>query len=231
LRSRRIGCAQVARERFAPPSGRSTMRGRTGRVVLLLLGAFASRSQAMPGVTSSRIWHVGFAGGTSVPVGDAKDALKNGFHGQGFFSIDTPSLPVGLKASLNYHHFDMKSLESGGGSGGAGPMGQSGTSTIVSGLANAQVHLLPGPIRPYITAGVGAFDVGSDVSSGGTETQTSKVHFGINGGAGVDFRLGAIRGFVEGRLDDIFTEKGLSSSVSGDNLKTQVVPVSLGLIF
>src|SRR5689334_13121040 len=104
-----IVCAQgasAARRSRASASRRhrgEAMRGRTVWVVLLMLGAFASRSEAMPGVTSSRIWHVGFAGGTSVPVGDAKDALKNGFHGQGFFSIDTPSLPVGLKASLNYH--------------------------------------------------------------------------------------------------------------------------------
>ena len=209
------------------------MRARTGWVVALLLGAFAARSEAvgLPGVTSSRIWHVGFAGGASVPVGDAKDALKNGFHGQGFFSIDTPSLPVGLKASLNYSHFDSKPLASGGGITGTGSTPESGTTSILSGLANAQVHLLPGPIRPYITAGVGAFDVGSETTTGGVETKDSKVHFGINGGAGLDFRLGAIRGFVEGRLDDIFTEKGLNSSLSGDNIKTQVVPVSVGLIF
>jgi opacity protein-like surface antigen len=205
------------------------MRARTGWVVALLLGAFAARSEAvgLPGITSSRIWHVGFAGGASVPVGDAKDALKNGFHGQGFFSIDTPSLPIGLKASLNYSHFDLKPPATPPAPGTE----VTGTGSILSGLANAQVHLLPGPIRPYITAGVGAFDVGPETTTGGVETQDSKVHFGINGGAGLDFRLGAIRGFVEGRLDDIFTEKGLNQSLSGDNIKTQVVPVSVGLIF
>ena len=207
------------------------MQTRTMWVAGLMLIAFAAQSEAaglggMPGLTSSRIWHVGLAGGMSVPIGDTKDALKNGFHGQGFFSIDTPHLPIGLKASLNYSHFDFKPPAAGS-TGGA----TSGTGTILSGLANGQYHLLPGPIRPYIIAGVGAFSVGSEVNSGGTETKDSKVHFGVNGGAGLDFHLGSIRGFVEGRYDNIFTEKGLNSNLSADNIKTQVIPVSLGLIF
>lgn len=204
------------------------MQARTMWVTGLVLIAFAAQSEAgMPGLTSSRIWHVGLAGGMSMPIGDTKDALKNGFHGQGFFSIDTPRLPIGLKASVNYDHFDLKQNFGPGGNG----VPYSGTGTILSGLANGQFHLLPGPIRPYITAGVGAFSVASEVNSGGTQTKDSKVHFGLNGGAGLDFRLGSIRGFVEGRYDNIFTDKGLNSNLSGDNIKTQVIPVSLGLIF
>jgi opacity protein-like surface antigen len=169
-----------------------------------------------------RFWHVGFAGGMSLPLSDAKDALKNGFHGQGFFGVDVPHLPLGVRAALDYERFDLKGLGS----------GSSGTGTLMGGMANGLWHFPAGPVKPYISAGLGGFNVKSEVDSSGATTSESKIHLAVNAGAGVELKLGSIAGFVEARYQNIFTEKGLSPGLaSASKIRTQLIPISVGLIF
>lgn len=189
-------------------------------VSIALISLFAVSSSA--GAQVPRFWHVGFAGGVSLPVSDAKDALKNGFHGQGFVGFDVPKLPLGLRGAFDYERFDLKGLGS----------GTNGTGTLMGGMANGLWHFPAGPLKPYITAGLGGFNVKSEIDSSGTSASASKLHFAVNAGAGVELKLGSISGFIEGKIQNIFTEKGLNAGFSSaDKIRTQVIPISVGLIF
>ena len=159
---------------------------------------------------------VGVGGGMSVPVSSAGDAFKNGYNLQGFARLNVPKLPVMPRFDLNYSRFALDATQ----------IGVPGTSQILSGLANLQLSVLPlGPIQPYIIAGLGAYSLTTE-TNGVTPTSVSNVRFGINGGAGVTLHLGMINGFIEGRIDNVYTEKGVI-----DTQQIQVVPVTFGLTF
>ena len=159
---------------------------------------------------------VGVGGGMSVPVSSAGDAFKNGYNLQGFARLNVPKLPVMPRFDLNFSRFELDAAQ----------MGVPGTSQILSGLANLQLSVLPlGPVQPYIIAGLGAYSLKTE-TTGVTPTSVSNVRFGINGGAGVTLHLGMINGFIEGRIDNVYTEKGVI-----DTQQIQVVPVTFGLTF
>jgi hypothetical protein len=76
---------------------------------------------------------------------------------------------------------------------------------------------------------VGAYNVKTETDDAGayTGTSNSDTRFGINGGGGVTFKLGSmVSGFIEGRVDNVFTEKG---AIDTDQI--QIVPVTFGLVF
>jgi opacity protein-like surface antigen len=159
---------------------------------------------------------VGVGGGVSVPVGDAGDAFKNGFNIQGFARLNTPKLPVMPRFDLDFSRFNLDETQ----------IGVPGKGQILAGLANLQISVMPlGPVRPYIIAGLGAYNLKTD-TEGATPETISATHFGINGGAGVSLHLGAINGYVEGRVDNVYTEKGAISPQ-----QVQLVPVTFGLTF
>jgi opacity protein-like surface antigen len=183
--------------------------------VLAVLVATPMAASAQVGL-AQRFVTVGVGGGMSVPVNEAGNAFNNGFHMQGFARLKVPSLPVMPRFDLNYSKFDLNDAQ----------VGVPGTSQILAGLANLQLSVLPlGLIRPYIIAGVGAYKLNTK-TEGLSATSVSHTEFGINGGAGVALRLGKLNGFVEGRVDNVFTEKGMI-----DEQQIQVVPVTFGLTF
>jgi len=152
----------------------------------------------------------------SVPVSDAGDAFKNGFNGQGFVKFNLGALPIMPRLDLSYQKFDLdpQSLA-----------GVDGTNQILAGLANVQINIMPGMIRPYVLAGLGAYNLKTETTGLGGISQSS-TRFGINGGAGLVLKLGTISGYIEGRVDNVFTEKGLIAPES-----IQVVPVTFGVVF
>jgi hypothetical protein len=72
--------------------------------------------------------------------------------------------------------------------------------------------------RPYLIGGGGVYnlDVKGDDAPDDVESLTK---FGINAGAGFDFKAGSAGLFVEGRFHNVFTE--------GDN--TSFIPISVGV--
>jgi hypothetical protein len=76
-----------------------------------------------------------------------------------------------------------------------------------------------------VTAGLGAYSFKTETDGVGG-VSTSSVRFGINGGGGVNLKLGAIGAYVEGRVDNVYTEKGMVDANS-----IQVVPVTFGITF
>ena len=181
----------------------------------IVMCAVALSLALLQSAASARPVKIGFGGGMSVPVSDAKSAFKNGFHGQAMVKWEAPVLPLALRGSVGYSQMDLKSLTP----------GVDGKGKILSGLANVSYGFPVGPVKPYLIAGVGAFNIKTEVA--GT-TSPSETKFGIDGGAGLEFKLGGISGFVEGKVENIFTDQGVNSALSS---KTLIVPVTFGIFF
>ena len=194
---------------------RNVLRSITVLAVLAVLACSPMAASAQVGLAKHFVT-VGVGGGVSVPVSDAGDAFKNGFNVKGFARLNVPKLPVMPRFDLDFSRFNLDEAQ----------VGVPGTGQILAGLANLQMSVLGfGPVRPYIIAGLGAYNLKTD-TQGLTPSSVSQTHFGVNGGAGVNLHLGMINGFAEGRIDNIFTDSGMI-----DASKVQFVPVTFGLTF
>jgi hypothetical protein len=185
--------------------------------------AAAQMPGAMPG---RRLVRIGFGGGVSVPTSNAKAALENGINGQAFLLIDTGILPP-FRLNLGYQKFDFREAITGA---------AAGQTSILSGVGGMTVDLFRiGPLRPYVTAGLGAFSITDAIESLGTPTaevstqtlgSTTTTRFGIDGGAGLALKLGRLEGFIEARLQNVYTEAGAI-----DTRSIRSVPVTFGILF
>lgn len=216
-----------------------TKRGRwtVGIVLFLCAGATVVSAQMpeMPAQQSQPHEHairIGLGGGMSVPVNEAGDALETGLHGQGFLLVNfgrllhLGMLPT-LRFNLGYQQFSYKNAVTGG--QGSTAALENAESQILSGVAGLQISLLHGPVRPYLLAGVGAYRIQSSFDSTGAGTATSTtstLKLGIDGGAGLALRLGRIDAFVEGKVQNVYTDQGLI-----DTKSIRVIPISFGIVF
>ncbi len=182
--------------------------------------AGAASAQMHDDLSSNRIVSFGVGGGVSVPVSDAKDSFKNGFNGQGFVRLNLRFLPVAPRVDFTFSKFNLDDAK----------VGTTGTGQVLAGLANVQFYLIHGgPVRPYIVAGVGAYNVKTETDAGGAYSaqSVSNTRFGVNGGGGLVIKLGSLVSlYAEGRIDNVYSDKGLIQSN-----QIQVVPVTFGLVF
>lgn len=178
------------------------------------LAPASAPAQGSP-VESPRMLSFGLGGGVSVPVSNAKDALKSGVNGQGFVRLNLAALPIRPRLDFTFQKFDPKSAAV---TGPAIPA--PGPSSVLAGVANIQVPLLRGAVEPYLVAGLGAYNVKTESAS------TSTTQFGVNGGAGLIVKLGIVSLYAEGRLDNVYTDKGVL-----DTKTIQVVPVTFGIVY
>lgn len=177
----------------------------------LLVGPTLAHAQAP--VESRHLVGFGLGGGVSVPVSDAKNAFKNGYNGTGFVQLNVRQLPVALRLNFTFQRFDLDKAK----------VGTGGTSTVLGGLANLQYSLGLGMLRPYIIAGLGAYNLKTEPDNAKSSSDT---RFGVNGGAGLILRVAALSFYAEGRVDNVYTEKGLI-----DTKQIQVVPVTFGVVY
>lgn len=169
---------------------------------------------------SARMLSFGIGGGVSVPVSNASDAFKTGYNGQGFVRFNLKALPIQPRIDFTFSKFDVASAKL------AAP-GASGTGQILAGVANLQYFVMPGPVRPYVVAGLGAYNFKTDLSGIPGATSKSDTRFGVNGGLGVLVKLGSlVSGYVEGHLDNVFSQKGFVNSS-----QLQVIPVTVGVVY
>jgi hypothetical protein len=174
---------------------------------------------ALPLSAQGKLVRVGLGGGMSVPTSNAKEAFENGVHGRGFMLLDLPGLPS-FRFDLSATKFDWKEAVAGG------PTTE-GESQVLGGLANISINLLKGPIRPYVMAGLGAFHIRNELQTEGTSDETSsQTRFGIDGGAGLAIKIKRLEMFVEGRVQNVYTERGVI-----DTKSIQTIPVTFGIIF
>jgi hypothetical protein len=173
--------------------------------------------QGSPG-SDHHLVRIGFGAGMSVPTAHAADALKTGVNGEGFLLIDLRVLPP-IRLNLGYQKFDYKELITGQ------PVG---TTSMLSGSGGMSITVIPfGPIRPYVTAGLGAFHISNDFQNASTAAPpTSAIKFGIDGGAGVRLKFGRLEAFVEGKVQNVYTDQGVI-----DKKTITSIPVAFGILF
>ena len=148
-------------------------------------------------------------GGIDLPLGDFDDAAKLGFHGLAGVSVVPTNWPVGIQVDGNYSRFSDDT-----------PFDIKfqliyGTGNIVYKFKTSEDTRF----RPYLIGGGGVYNFkvkGDDVPTGVDDSETK---FGINAGAGFDFKAGSAGIFVEGRFHDVFT--------SGSN--TTFIPFTVGV--
>src|SRR5262245_21373181 len=125
----------------------------------LLTKAAPSLGQLGPvgGEPSDPKIQVGVGGGVSVPISDTKSELHNGVDETGFVLLNlfAAGLPA-LRFSLTYDRFDFRPTVAAGGNGSARTV-DPGHTQIFGGTAGMKLRLLPGPVQPFVMAGVGAF--------------------------------------------------------------------------
>ena len=187
----------------------------------LVATAGMARAQMHDDLSNGHIVSFGVGGGVSVPVSDAKDAFKNGFNGQGFMRLNLRFLPVTPRIDFTFSRFNLDDAK----------VGTTGTGQVLAGLANVQLYLIHGgPIRPYIVAGVGAYNVKTDTDASGAYAaqSVSDTKFGVNGGGGLVIKLGRLLSlYAEGRVDNVYSkDEGLIAAK-----QIQVVPVSFGIVY
>ena len=191
---------------------------------LALCTAALPLSAQLPGVgllTGGKpLVQFGFGGGMSVPTSNAKEAFENGVHGRGFMLINLPGIPS-FRFDLSATKFDWKEALPGA------PTEMSGESLVLGGLGNISINLLKGPIRPYVMAGLGAFHIRNQLQTEGEpDESSSQTRFGVDGGVGLAIKIKRLEMFVEGRVQNVYTESGVI-----DTKSIQTVPVTFGIIF
>jgi opacity protein-like surface antigen len=209
------------------------IRTRLATLSLAIALSSASYAQAqMPGGRpSSRPLRIIFSGGVTVPTSDFQAGGSigkihaTGYHGDVSLLLNLGGFPLRIRPEASLTHFDLKKALSSG-AGGSG--GNDGTSRLLGGLVNLEFSLGAGPIRPYILAGGGLTNINTDfsASSGSVPATVSETKYSIDGGAGIRFRLGPLDGFIEGRVNNVYSEKG---AVNFKDVK--LIPVTFGLVF
>ncbi len=171
---------------------------------------------------------LGFDGGEIIPTGNATTNYKKSFQGAAIVAINLGFLPE-LRFSFGYQRFNFKDQVLG--SLGI-PSVAAAHNNVLAGVAGTRIDLLRTPIRPYLTVGVGAFDFKTVVDTGAKASRAavpnaSSIKFGIDGGAGLALDIGRFEAFAEGRVQNVFTSKGMISSAK----QIQAVPVAFGFMF
>lgn len=180
---------------------RSALAVTSAAVILGALGmaAPAANAQQMTSTTSTGTVYFGGGLGLTIPIGSLSDGNNTGWHIQGMGGWESATTPWGFRGDLTYNSLGGKNINVPGvgatqfpklnllsltadGVYQFRPSAQSGSSTI-----------------PYIIAGLGLYHL-SFSDNGGSQTK-----FGINAGAGLEFRLTGFSVYAEGRFHDIFT--------------------------
>jgi hypothetical protein len=157
-------------------------------------------------------------GGIGVPLGDFDDASKLGWHGLAALSFVPEGWPVGIQVDGSYQQFALDDA--------AAPIGFSDLKTrLIMGTGNVVFKFKTSEestFRPYLIGGVGIYnskvtgqDDPGDVLGGG------QTDFGLNAGAGFDFKAGGAGLFIEGRFHNVMTD--------GSDL--QFIPITVGIRF
>ena len=149
----------------------------------------------------------GLAGGLTLPTGEDKDFVDNGFHGQVMLGFGMMALPVKLRADLSYHSFGGKD----------NTLAEDADIRVISGAVNAIAGMGGIGVKPYLTGGLGMYNTKIE-AFGEDDTSTD---FGINGGIGLEFSLTGMSTFLEARYIYIFTE----------DEATKIIPITFGIMF
>jgi opacity protein-like surface antigen len=184
---------------------RGLSKGVAALAVGMLLSAPALRAQGA---------EFSLGGGIGMPLGSFDDAVKTGWHGLAAISFVPNGAPVGIQFDGQYQQYKLDASSS------LKDRFIIGTGNIVFKFKTSEESTF----RPYLIGGGGVYNfktTGENDLGPVIDTDNSITKFGLNAGAGFDFKAGSIGLFVEGRFHDVFT--------SGENLK--FIPITLGIRF
>jgi hypothetical protein len=198
---------------------------RAVRHILLAIaapGVFSSAAIAQfPGSgPSSRPLRLVVSGGVAMPTGGFKDAHDLGYHADVSLLLNIAGFPLRIRPEVSLTRFDLKDAITGG---SAGAYGAGGYSQLLGGFGNVEIPLAGGL---YVLAGVGMLNLRTEPGDGSAAPAPSSTEFAIDGGAGFRFRIGSIDGFIEGRVNNVFTDQGALNVRD-----VRVIPVTFGLVF
>jgi hypothetical protein len=172
-------------------------------VLVALLGAPTLQAQGA---------EFSLGGGIGFPSGTFDDAAKTGWHGLAAISFVPNGSPVGIQFDGQYQQYKLDGFTD------TKERFLIGTGNVVFKFKTSEESTF----RPYILGGGGVYNFKQTGSADpGQVLEGGTTKFGLNAGAGFDFKAGAVGLFVEGRFHDVFS--------SGDNLK--FIPITLGIRF
>ena len=171
-----------------------------------------AQAQAMP--------HFGISAGASIPESTFGEAVNTGYNLNAMLNVTVPLSPLGFRIEGGWNRFDLSNANG------------DGNVRIANGSAN--VVLIPSAVmtaKPYLIAGVGAYNVKTSVSnlvtplssSGAFSSETSDTRIGFNGGLGLMFGLGPVGSMLEARYVTVNGKNGSGSLT--------YIPVSFGVTF
>jgi hypothetical protein len=149
----------------------------------------------------------GLGAGLTVPTGSTSNGLKTGWHGLALVQFKPVSSPVGFQVDASYNHLGLD--------------GVGGKYQVISGTANAVYTFSVAPetqFRPYLIGGGGVYNLKLEPDAGFSSSDTK---FGINVGAGFNFKTSGLGLFVEGRFHNVF--------VPGSDF--HYIPITVGVRF
>lgn len=162
---------------------------------------------------------LGISAGASIPQSSFGDGVNTGYNVNGMINIGVPLSPLAFRGEVGWNHFDLSGNNA------------SGNVRMINGTAN--VVLVPSTVmtaKPYLIAGVGAYNVkttvdnsGGLLGTGAFTSSSSDTRLGFNGGVGFAFGLGSVGTIIEARYVTVNGKNG-SGSLS-------FVPVSFGITF
>lgn len=128
----------------------------------------------------------GIAAGATLPMGDAADAYKMGYHATLSLGIKPPLAPLGLRAEGMYNSLDVDGADA---------------SLRLMGLTlNGTWTLIP---TAYLIGGVGMYN--SKISESSVDAEND---FGFNIGAGINIPLTGFGTYIEARYHHIPVDGG-----------------------
>ena len=186
------------------------MRGLSGSATAVALGMLLSA----PAVRAQGA-EFSLGGGATLPLSTFGDVARTGFHGLVAVSFAPSSFPLGIQIDGMYQRLKQEEVV-----GNRSNQILQGTGNLIYKFKSSE----DSKFRPYLIGGVGIYNFklvsGDEVAGPGVgNTGNTGTDFGLNGGAGFDFKAGGIGLFLEGRFHNVFN--------SGEDAK--FIPITLGI--
>ena len=175
-----------------------------GVAVGLAVALSAQAAHAQAGLS------LGIGGGAVVPTGTLADFSKTGWNATLSARVKPAVSPLGFQVDGFYNRLSLDGVD--------------GNTRVLGGTANALFSLPGAIVHPYLTGGVGVYNMKATVDGVGSGSDTK---FGLNGGVGMDLGVGPAKFYAEGRLHAIM--KGSVDSQTLEETTAYMIPLTVGL--
>jgi hypothetical protein len=142
---------------------------------------------------------------------------STGWHGGAALGFQPADFPIGFQIDGTYHRFGFEAANL-----DADWQMIQGTADIVFAFNRSEESKL----HPYLIGGVGAYNVKA-VGNDAEGIDSDETDFGVNAGLGLDFDLGSLAAFVEGRYNAVFG--GTVDPETLDDATASFVPITIGI--